>query len=122
MSMIRHTLLALGLSVAATSAIAETVYTFAYSNNEAYDTRYVSASVKPLESTAWEIDGPALKKRWRDALQANGYTYRSAGIIDTNLDMKGSSGNYYSSYDEADNARRVMINTERNKPVKVVNW
>jgi len=122
MSMLRNTLLAIGLSVAATSAFAETVYTFAYSNNDAYTARYVSASVKPLESTQSEIDGPELRTRWKEALRANGYDYRSANIIDAKLDMKGSSGKYYSSYDEAETERRAMINDPRNNVVKVVNW
>lgn len=117
MSMIRNTLLSIGLSVAATSAFAETVYTFAYSNNESYSARYVSASVKPLESTQWEIDGPELRTRWKEALRANGYN-----VIDSFLSKKGSSGKYYSSYDEAETERRAMINGERNKEVKVVNW
>jgi len=114
MPILRNTLLALGLSAAASSAFAETVYTFAYSNSPGYDTKYVSASVKSLESTKWEIDAPALRTRWHDVLRANGYSH-----IDSYLSKKGSTGNYYSSYDEAEIERRAMSNGTQKV---LVNW
>ena len=115
MSMIRHTLLALGLSFAATSAFAETVYTFAYSFGP-NDSLHVSNSVKNLERVDSFKGADALTTDWHNALASNGY----APVTNSQLGKK--LGNYYSSYDEAESKRRAMINGESGKAVKVVNW
>lgn len=118
MSNFRYHLMAFGLTLAAANASADTVYTFAYSTNYDYDTRFVSSTIQSIDTDNRSADHNNLLNRWRDALKSEGY---GPSQIASNF-LAGAQNGYYKSHEEAESKRRAMLNEQDGKRLKIIGW